>query len=44
MPKAIMETSKGTIHLDLLDIDAPNTVKNFVELSNKGFYNRLKFH
>ena len=44
MSKAIMETSKGTIHLDLLDDDAPNTVKNFVELSNKKFYDGLKFH
>lgn len=44
MTRAIMETEKGTIHLDLFDEDAPNTVKNFVELCEKGFYNGLKFH
>ena len=44
MAKAIMETSKGTIHLELFDKDAPNTVKNFSKLSKDGFFNGLKFH
>jgi peptidyl-prolyl cis-trans isomerase B (cyclophilin B) len=44
MTRAIMETEKGTINLELFDKDAPNTVKNFVDLSNKGFYDGLKFH
>jgi peptidyl-prolyl cis-trans isomerase B (cyclophilin B) len=44
MPKAIMETSKGTITLELFDQDAPNTVKNFVDLSKKGYYDGLNFH
>lgn len=44
MTKAIMETDKGTINLDLFDQDAPNTVKNFVDLANKGFYDGLAFH
>lgn len=44
MTRAIMETEKGTIHLDLFDQDAPNTVKNFVDLSEKGFYDGLNFH
>ncbi|WAL60961.1 peptidylprolyl isomerase [Thermocoleostomius sinensis] len=44
MTRAIMETDKGTIHLDLFDNDAPNTVKNFVDLSQKGFYDGLTFH
>lgn len=44
MTRAIMETDKGTINLELFDQDAPNTVKNFVDLSNKGFYDGLKFH
>jgi peptidyl-prolyl cis-trans isomerase B (cyclophilin B) len=44
MTRAIMETEKGTIHLDLFDKDAPNTVKNFVDLSQKGFYDGLTFH
>jgi peptidyl-prolyl cis-trans isomerase B (cyclophilin B) len=28
MTRAIMETNKGTINLELFDQDAPNTVKN----------------
>jgi peptidyl-prolyl cis-trans isomerase B (cyclophilin B) len=44
MPQAIMETSKGTITLDLFDKDAPNTVKNFSDLAKKGYYNGLNFH
>lgn len=44
MTRAIMETEKGKINLELFDSDAPNTVKNFVELSEKGFYNGLNFH
>ncbi len=44
MTRAIMETDKGTIHLDFFDADAPNTVKNFVSLANDGFYNGLVFH
>ncbi|MDB9528902.1 peptidylprolyl isomerase [Oscillatoria sp. CS-180] len=44
MTRAIMETDKGTINLELFDADAPNTVKNFVDLSQAGFYDGLKFH
>ncbi|MCT7957390.1 peptidylprolyl isomerase [Laspinema palackyanum] len=44
MPRAIMETDKGTIHLDLFDKDAPNTVDNFIKLSESGFYDGLIFH
>ena len=44
MTKATMETDKGVIHLELFDQAAPNTVKNFVDLSNKGFYDGLNFH
>ncbi|OGS00436.1 MAG: cyclophilin [Elusimicrobia bacterium RIFCSPLOWO2_12_FULL_59_9] len=44
MAKAIMETSKGKIHLELFDKDAPNTVKNFVKLAGDGFYDGLTFH
>ena len=44
MTRAIMETDKGTINLELFDQDAPNTVKNFVDLANKGFYDGLNFH
>lgn len=44
MPRAIMETDKGTINLELFDKDAPGTVQNFVDLANKGFYDNLDFH
>ena len=44
MPQAIMQTSKGTIHLDLFNQDAPNTVANFVKLAKQGFYDGLSFH
>jgi peptidyl-prolyl cis-trans isomerase B (cyclophilin B) len=44
MTRAIMETEKGTINLELFDLDAPNTVKNFTDLVQKGFYDGLTFH
>ena len=44
MSKAIMETSKGTINLELFDTDAPNTVKNFADLAKNGYYDGLTFH
>jgi peptidyl-prolyl cis-trans isomerase B (cyclophilin B) len=45
MPKqATIETNRGTMVADLFDKDAPNTVKNFEDLANKGFYDGVKFH
>lgn len=44
MTKAILETSKGVIELELFDEETPNTVKNFVSLIEKGFYDGLTFH
>jgi peptidyl-prolyl cis-trans isomerase B (cyclophilin B) len=44
MTRAIMETSKGIINLELFDQDAPNTVKNFTDLAKSGFYDQLSFH
>lgn len=44
MKKATIETSKGTMVLELFDDDAPGTVANFVKLSESGFYNGLTFH
>ena len=37
-------TEAGTMVIELFDNDAPNTVKNFKELANKGFYKDLLFH
>jgi peptidyl-prolyl cis-trans isomerase B (cyclophilin B) len=44
MSKAIMETSKGTINLELFEKDAPGTVANFTKLARSGFYDGLNFH
>jgi peptidyl-prolyl cis-trans isomerase B (cyclophilin B) len=44
MKKAIIETDKGTMVIELFEKEAPNTVDNFVKLINKGFYNGLTFH
>lgn len=42
--KAIMETSKGPIRLNLYADKTPNTVANFVNLAKREYYNGLKFH
>ena len=42
--KAVMETSRGTIELELYADEAPNTVANFEKLANSGFYDGTKFH
>ena len=42
--QAIITTHEGEIVLSLNFKAAPNTVANFVELANKGFYNGLSFH
>ena len=44
MKKAIIETEKGNIVLELFEKDAPKTVENFEKLINKGFYDGLTFH
>jgi len=41
---AIMKTSMGDIKLELFGDDAPNTVENFVKLSESDFYDGTKFH
>lgn len=40
----IIKTNKGEIKFETYDTDAPNTVKNFTDLANKGFYNGVIFH
>jgi len=44
MKKAIIETDKGNMVVELFDKEAPKTVENFVKLINQGFYNGLTFH
>ncbi len=43
-PVVVLETSKGPIVIRLFEELAPNTVNNFIDLVNKGFYNGLNFH
>ena len=37
-------TSEGEIECELFEDDAPNTVANFIELAEKGFYQGMAFH
>ncbi len=39
-----MKTSKGDIVIKLYQQDAPQTVKNFVTLGKRGYYNNVTFH
>ena len=41
---AAIETSKGTININLFPDEAPVTVANFVNLSNRKYYDGLNFH
>jgi peptidyl-prolyl cis-trans isomerase A (cyclophilin A) len=41
---AVMETSMGTMKIELAAEKAPNTVANFVHLASKGYYKGLAFH
>ncbi len=43
-PIVTMTTNQGTITLELYPEIAPNTVSNFIELAESGFYNGLIFH
>ncbi|MEQ6122391.1 peptidylprolyl isomerase [Reichenbachiella sp. MALMAid0571] len=42
--RAEIHTAKGVMKIDFYEKDAPNTVKNFVELANHNFYDGLTFH
>ena len=41
---AVIKTNKGTIRVRLYGKDAPINTANFVELSRKGFYDKVRFH
>ncbi|TSC72063.1 MAG: peptidyl-prolyl cis-trans isomerase B (cyclophilin B) [Parcubacteria group bacterium Gr01-1014_70] len=41
---ADIETSFGTVTVQLFPEDAPKTVENFVKLATSGFYNGTSFH
>lgn len=42
--KATIETSKGTIELELDAVKAPHTVANFIKYAEKSFYDGTIFH
>jgi cyclophilin family peptidyl-prolyl cis-trans isomerase len=44
MSQATMQTTHGTIVIELFDEDAPITVQNFKDLAQQGFYDGLIFH
>jgi len=44
LPRVKLETTKGDILLELFENEAPNTVANFVNLVEKGFYDGVVFH
>ncbi len=44
-PLAVIEMESGAqIKVELDPVNAPNTVKNFIALASKNFYDGLKFH
>jgi peptidyl-prolyl cis-trans isomerase B (cyclophilin B) len=44
LPRVTLTTTKGAVMLELFEDDLPNTVKNFVWLVERGFYDGLAFH
>jgi cyclophilin family peptidyl-prolyl cis-trans isomerase len=44
LPRVLLKTTQGDIELELFENEAPNTVANFVQLVEKGFYDGLTFH
>ncbi|WP_420318347.1 peptidylprolyl isomerase [Ekhidna sp.] len=44
MKTAEIHTKKGVMKIEFFEEDAPNTVKNFVDLATDGYYDGLTFH
>jgi cyclophilin family peptidyl-prolyl cis-trans isomerase len=44
MSKGTINTSKGSLDIELFDDDAPKTVENFKKLAADGFYDGVIFH
>jgi peptidylprolyl isomerase len=44
MEQVTLQTNMGDIVIKLDTTNTPNTVKNFVTLASKGFYNETRFH
>jgi peptidylprolyl isomerase len=43
-PVVVLQTNQGDIELELFPKVAPKAVKNFIELSKKGYYDGIIFH
>ena len=43
-PHAFIETAKGTIEIELTVLDAPQTVRNFIALARRNYFNGLQVH
>jgi cyclophilin family peptidyl-prolyl cis-trans isomerase len=43
-PHAYVETTRGTIEIELAVLDAPMTVVSFMDLARKGFFNGVPIH
>ena len=43
-PKAVFETTVGTITCEIYLDKMPITASNFIDLAQSGFYNGLHFH
>ncbi len=43
-PVVKISTTKGDMLVELFEDEAPNTVANFIELAEKGFYKGMAFH
>lgn len=41
---AVLETTQGTIKIELFEDQTPITAKNFIDLAESGFYDGVKFH
>lgn len=41
---AVIQTSMGTIEVELFGNDAPKTVENFVKLAQKKYFDGMRFH
>ena len=44
LPQVKFDTSKGEVLFELFEDDAPNTIANFVNLVDSGFYDGIIFH
>tara|TARA_B100000700_G_scaffold29497_6_gene28382 strand:+ start:3499 stop:4629 length:1131 start_codon:yes stop_codon:yes gene_type:complete len=44
LPRVRLTTSKGEIDIELYENEAPETVGNFINLVEQGYYDGLKFH